>query len=97
MAVSIFVRVQNVLSAAADTTISFAERASGTSLMREAIRQVARAEDEARECIERADARRLHARGRQETLRHQVETLGEQARYALGKERPDLAEAAIAR
>jgi phage shock protein A len=97
MAESIFVRIQNVLSAAADTTVSFAERASGTSLMREAIRQVARAEDEARECIERADTRRLQSRHRQQTLREQVDTLVEQAQYALGKERPDLAEAAIAR
>ncbi|HEX8578538.1 MAG TPA: PspA/IM30 family protein [Allosphingosinicella sp.] len=97
MADSIFVRVQNVLSAAADTTVSFAERASGTSLMREAIRQVARAEDEARECIEGADTKRLHAQRRQQTLREQVETLTEQARYALSKNRPDLAEAAVAR
>jgi phage shock protein A len=96
MAESIFVRVQNVLAAAADTTVSFAERASGTSLMREAIRQVARAEDEARECIERADTRRLQAQRRQQTLREQVETLAEQARYALGRERPDLAQAAVA-
>jgi phage shock protein A len=97
MAESIFVRIQNVLAAAADSTVSFAERASGTSLMREAIRQVARAEDEARECIERAETRRLHAQSRQETLRQQVETLAEQARYAIAKDRLDLAQAAIAR
>ncbi|HEX9953686.1 MAG TPA: hypothetical protein VGB48_00530 [Allosphingosinicella sp.] len=97
MADSIFIRVQNVLSAAADTTVSIAERASGTSLMREAIRQVARAEDEARECIERADTKRLHAQRRQQTLRVEVETLTEQARYALSKDRTDLAEAAVAR
>jgi phage shock protein A len=97
MAESIFVRIQNVLAAAADTTVSFAERASGTSLMREAIRQVARAEDEARERIEGANTKRLHAQRRQQTLREQMETSTDQARYALGKERPDLAEAAIAR
>jgi phage shock protein A len=97
MAESIFVRIQNVLAAAADTTVSFVERASGTSLIREAIRQVARAEDDARECVERADTRRLHAIRRQHTLREQVETLTEQARYALSKERPDLAEAAVSR
>jgi phage shock protein A len=97
MAESVFARIQNVLAAAADMTVSFAERASGTSLMREAIRQVARAEDEARERIERAETRRLQAQRRQQTLREQVETLAEQARYALGKERPDLAQAAVAR
>jgi len=97
MAESIFVRIQNVLSAGANTTVSVVERASGSSLMREAIRQVARAEDDARECLESAKARRLHAQRRQQTLAEQVATLGEQARFALGKDRPDLAEAAVAR
>ena len=97
MAESIFVRIQAVLAAGADTTVSFAERASGTSLMREAIRQVARAEEDARECLETAKARRVHAERRQQVLREQVATLDEQARFALSKERPDLAEAAIAR
>jgi phage shock protein A len=97
MAESIFVRIQSVLSAGADTTVSFAERASGTSLMREAIRQVARAEEDARECLESAKARSFHAERRQQALREQVATLEEQARFALSKERPDLAEAAIAR
>ncbi|HEX8583621.1 MAG TPA: PspA/IM30 family protein [Allosphingosinicella sp.] len=97
MADSIFVRIQNVLSAGADSTVSVVERASGTSLMREAIRQVARAEDDARECLETAKARRLHAQRRQQALADQVATLGEQARFALSKDRPDLAEAAIAR
>jgi phage shock protein A len=97
MAESIFVRIQAVLAAGADTTVSFAERASGTSLMREAIRQVARAEEDARECLETVKARGHHARRRQQTLREQVTVLEEQARYAVSKDRPDLAEAAIAR
>jgi phage shock protein A len=97
MADSIFVRIQNVLSAGADSTVSVAERASGNSLMREAIRQAARAEEEARESLETANSRRLHAQRRQQALREQVATLEEHARFALSKERPDLAEAAIAR
>jgi phage shock protein A len=97
MADSIFVRIQNVLAAGADSTVSAVERASGTSLMREAIRQVARAEDDARECLETTRARGLHAQRRQQALADQIATLGEQARFALSKDRPDLAEAAIAR
>lgn len=97
MAESIFVRIQNVLAAGADSTVSVAERASGNSLMREAIRQAARAEDDARECLETAKSRADHARRRQKTLREQMATLEEQARYALGKDRPDLAEAAVSR
>lgn len=97
MVESIFVRVQNILAAGADTAASAAERASGTSLMREAIRQVERAEDETRDGLQAAKARQFHAERQQQALREQMATLDEQARFALGKERPDLAEAAIAR
>jgi phage shock protein A len=97
MAESIFVRIQNVLAAGAGSTVSAVERASGTSLMREAIRQVARAEDDARECLESAKERALYAQRREKALAEQGATLEEQARFALSKDRPDLAEAALAR
>jgi phage shock protein A len=97
MVQSIFVRVQQVLSASAENIADAAERVSGTSLMREAVRQVERAEDEARASRDAARARAAHAERQQQLVRERLATLDEQARFALSKERPDLAEAAIAR
>lgn len=95
MTESIFVRVQRVISASADGAVAAAERASGTSLMREAIRQVERAADEVRTEHDAARARRAQAEHQQKLLRERLATLDEQARFAIGKGREDLAEAAV--
>lgn len=97
MAESIFVRVQRVLSTGVESATGALERASGTSLMREAIRQVDRAADEIRVEIEAARSRRANAAHQQQLTRERLATLIEQARYAMSKEREDLAEAAVAR
>lgn len=94
---SIFVRVQRVLSSNVNVVVDAAERASGTSLMRDAIRQIERAEDEARAELHEARCRRTQAGLQKALLRDRIAALGEQARFALSKDRPDLAEAAIAR
>lgn len=97
MTESIFVRVQRVLSTGVETGVGAIERASGSSLMREAIRQVDRALDDI--CAEQAAsrARRAQAARQQQTLRERLATLSEQARFAMSKGREDLAEAAVAR
>lgn len=92
---SIFIRVHRVLSATVEDAMTALERASGTSLMREAIRQVARAADEVR-TEQAANADRVaDARRQQEQIRARLAELDDKARYALGKERDDLAGAAV--
>ncbi|HEV2866903.1 MAG TPA: PspA/IM30 family protein [Allosphingosinicella sp.] len=94
---SIFARVQRVLSASAESSVDALERVSGTSLMREAIREVDRAAAEIRIEIEANASRRSHAARQQQMLAERLATLDEQARFALGRGRDDLAEAAVAR
>ena len=94
---SIFIRVQRVLSGTVETATGALERVSSTSLMREAIRQVERAQDEARAELDSLRARRIHAERQRESLQERLATLQEQASFAISKNRPDLAQAAIAR
>lgn len=97
MADSIFVRVQRVLSVGVESAAGAAERACGGGLMREAIQQVDRSADEISDELHAAKARRDQAGCRQKGLRARLATLAEQARFAVGKGRDDLAEAALAR
>lgn len=97
MADSIFVRVQRVVSGGVGNALDAAERLSGTSVMRQAIRDMDCAIDKARAEGDSARAKRLQAAHRLQECRKQLATLKEQARFALGKDRLDLAEAAIAR
>jgi phage shock protein A len=97
MADSIFVRVQRVVTGGVGSALDAAERLGGTSVMRQAIRDMDSAIDRARSEGESARAKRLQAAHRLQECRKQLATLKEQARFALGKDRMDLAEAAIAR
>jgi phage shock protein A len=97
MAESIFVRVRRVISASIEDAVDAMERAGGTSVMREAIREVDRAIDEVRAEQEAATARRLHAMRQQRMIRDRLAGLEEQARFAIAENREDLAEAAVSR
>jgi phage shock protein A len=97
MADSIFVRVQRVVSGGVGCAVDAAERLSGTSVMRQAIRDMDCAIEKARGEGESARSKRLQAAHRLQEARKQLATLKEQARFALGKDRLDLAEVAIAR
>ncbi|HEY0312400.1 MAG TPA: PspA/IM30 family protein [Allosphingosinicella sp.] len=94
---SIFVRVQKVVTGGLDSAVGAAEQLSGTSLMRQAIRDMEDAIAKARTQAEAARETRLQAEHRIAGGREQLATLKEQARFALSKGREDLAEAAIAR
>jgi phage shock protein A len=94
---SIFVRVQKVVTGGLDSAVGAAEQLSGTSLMRQAIRDMEDAVAKARAQAEGAREKRLHAEHQIAGAREQLATLKEQARFALSKGREDLAEAAIAR
>lgn len=98
MSDSIFVRVQRVVTGGVGSALDAAERiGGGTSVMRQAIRDMDCAIERARAEGEGARARRLQAAHRLQDCRKQLATLKDQARFALGKDRLDLAEAAIAR
>jgi phage shock protein A len=94
---SIFVRVQRVVTGGVGSALDAAERLGGTSVMRQAIRDMDAAIDKARAEADGTRARRLQAAHRLQDCRKQLATLKEQARFALGKDRLDLAEVAIAR
>jgi phage shock protein A len=93
----IFIRVRRVLSASAEDRVDALERASGASVMRESIRQVARAQDDVRTEQEALAARVASAKRQQGQARARIDDLNEKARFALGKDRDDLAEAAMSR
>lgn len=97
MSDSIFVRVQRVVSGGVGSAIDAAERLSGASVMRQAIREMDAAIEKARAEREAARTRRLHAEHHLEACRKQLATLKEQARFAVGKQRLDLAEVALGR
>jgi phage shock protein A len=97
MAESIFLRVRRVISGSVEDVVDAMERAGGTSVMREAIREVDRAIDEVRAEHEAAAARRLQAMRQQRMFRERLTALEEKARFAIGENRDDLAEAAVAR
>lgn len=97
MSEPIFLRVRRVLSASAEDAVDALERASGASVMRETIRQVARAQDEVRTEQEALAARVAQAKRQQGLARERIGDLNEKARFSLGKGRDDLAEAALSR
>jgi len=94
---SIFARVQRVLAASVEDAVAALERASGASLLRETIRQVARAADEVRAEQQAAADSIVEARRAQDKVRARIAELDEKARYALGRERDDLAGAAVSK
>jgi phage shock protein A len=97
MSDSIFVRVQRVVSGGVGSAIDAAERLSGASVMRQAIREMDSAIEKARGEREAARARRLQAEHHLDSCRKQLATLKEQARFAVAKQRLDLAEVAVGR
>jgi phage shock protein A len=92
----VHLRVKRVLSASLEDLVDAMERAGGASVMREAIRQVDRALDDVRVEKEAAGDRAALARLQHGKMRERIADLGEKARFALGKGRDDLAEAALA-
>lgn len=97
MAESIFLRVRRVLSASVEDAVAALERASGASLMRETIRQVARAADAVRAEQEAVADSIADARQQQDRIRARIAELNDKAHYAVGKARDDLAGAAVSR
>lgn len=91
----IFLRVRRVITAGAEVGVDALERVTGASLLRQALRQVDRACGEARAEHEAASARSAQAGHRQGKIRERIADLDDKARFAIGKGRGDLAEAAL--
>ena len=97
MAESIFLRVRRVLSGSVEDAVDGLERQGGAGVMREALREVDRAMDEARSTKQAATARRLLAERQRRMIAEQNDKLTEKARFALAEDREDLAEMAVQR
>jgi phage shock protein A len=97
MTESIFVRVQRVVSGGVGSAVDLAEQLSGTSLMRQAIRDMHNAMSRTRDEADEALTRRLQAEHQLASQRKHLATLKEQARFALASGREDLAQVAIGR
>lgn len=95
MAEPFYMRAKRVVSAGIETALDQAERASGTSLMREAIREVDRAMDKVSREHDDAMERQSQAVGQQKLSAKRAEEWGGKVVFTLEKGREDLAEAAI--
>jgi len=97
MAENIFSRVRRIVSGGVEDLVDSMEKAGGESVMREAIREVDRALDEARVEMGRAAARKAQAARQVQMVGAKLEELTAKAKFALEQRREELAEAAVAR
>jgi phage shock protein A len=97
MAEAIHKRLARLFSSTIEDTVDRMEVAGSESVMRETIREIDRAGDLMRADYETAVSRRLQAARQQKMLRERAEELQDRARFALGADRADLAEAALTR
>lgn len=90
-------RLQRVVSVGVGEALDAAERFSGLGLLRESIRKADADVADSKRRLTAAIARRTEAAEQQARYRKQAAGLTEDARFALDKKRPDLAERVIAR
>lgn len=89
-------RVKRVVTASIETAVTAAENVSGGALLREAVRELERAEDKLRRERDDLVARRDGAAADQKARKAKAAEMAENARYAIGKGRDDLARQAVA-
>ncbi len=94
---SILARVKRIVAGNIQDTVDAMERAGGTTVMREAIREVDRAVEDVKSECDHATAQRLQAVRQQALYRDRLEELTEKAAFAMKEGRKDLAEAALHR
>lgn len=97
MSESIFIRVRRLVSGSVEDAVDAMERAGGTAVMREAIREVDRIVDEARAERDAVTAKRLQAVRQQRMYSERLDEIQEKAQFAMDQGREDLAEAALHR
>jgi phage shock protein A len=97
MAEPILKRMQRIVSAGLESAADAAERLNGSGVMRHAISEVDQAIDQLRGRLASAEACARQASWRQAAIRDLVNDLDRDARFAIGKGREDLAQAAVER
>jgi len=97
MTESVLKRVKRIVSGKIEDSVDAMERAGGTSVMREAIRETARAIEDVKAERDEVTVRRLQAVRQQKLYRDRLESLTEKAQFALDEGREDLARAALSR
>lgn len=97
MAESVLARVKRLVSGKVEDSIDAMERAGGTSIMREAIRETERAIEDVKSERDEVTVRRLQAVRQQKLFRDRLDALTEKAEFALAEDREDLARAALSR
>ncbi|HEX6742351.1 MAG TPA: hypothetical protein VF079_11230 [Sphingomicrobium sp.] len=97
MAEAVLVRIRRVIETNVEKAVELAERASGPVLMREAVRELERTEDRLNSDRDSAEAKGDRAADAQRQIKAKLAELDDHARYALAKDREDLARAAVER
>ncbi len=97
MTESVLKRVKRIISGKVEDSIDAMERAGGTGVMREAIRETERAIEEVKRERDEVTVRRLQAVRQQKMFKDRLEALTEKAEFALSEDREDLARAALSR
>jgi phage shock protein A len=97
MTESVIKRVKRLVSGKIEDSIDTMERAGGTSVMREAIRETERAIEDVKSERDEATLKRLQAIRQQKLYTDRLESLTEKAQFALDEGREDLARAALSR
>ncbi|MBL8587968.1 MAG: PspA/IM30 family protein, partial [Methylobacteriaceae bacterium] len=89
MAESLFNRVRRLVSASIGDLADAMEKAGGTAVMREAIREVDRAIDDVRAELSAVGTKRRQAERHIKLTGQHLQQLTEKAQFALGQERDD--------
>ena len=97
MAESVIGRVKRLISGKVEDSVDAMERAGGTTVMREAIRETQRAIEDVKAERDEVTVRRLQAVRQQKLFRDRLDSLTEKAEFALEEGREDLARAALSR
>ena len=97
MTETIFSRVKRMISGSVEDMVDTMERSGGSTVMRQAIREVDQVVAEAKNERDQATARRLQAVRQQRMYSERLEDMQEKAQYAMDQGREDLAEAALHR
>jgi phage shock protein A len=97
MTENILARVKRLISGKIEDSVDAMERAGGTSVMREAIRETQRAIEDVKVERDEVTLRRLQSIRQQKLYRDRLDSLTEKADFALNEGREDLAKAALSR
>ncbi len=97
MAESLIKRINRIISGRVEDIVDDMEKAGGTRVMREAVRELDRVVDDVKAERDEMTARRLQAVRQQRMYAERLEVIEEKARFAMEQGREDLAEAALLR